>query len=66
MKPIMSALANIEFQAPNGNWLKRMDCRNSGPSIKSAMEAVLKDPNIKKVRAVDPKTKQLIDMAFRQ
>jgi hypothetical protein len=43
-----------------------MDCRNSGPSIKNAMDAVLKDPNIKKVRAVDPKTKQLIDMAFKQ
>ena len=65
-KATMSALADIEFQAPNGNWLKRMDCRNSGPSIKNAMDAVLKDPNIKKVRAVDPKTKQLIDMAFKQ
>ena len=62
----MSTLADIEYQAPNGNWLKRMDCRNSAPSIKVAMDAVLKEPNIRKVRAVDPKTKQLIDMAFKQ
>ena len=61
----MSALADIEFQTANGNWLKRMDCKNSAPSIKAAMDAVLKDPNIRKVRAVDPKTKQLIDMAFK-
>ncbi len=62
----MSALADIEFQAPNGNWLRKMDCRNSPQSIKVAMEEVLRDPNIRKVRAVDPKTKQLIDMAFKQ
>jgi hypothetical protein len=63
----MSILADIEYQAPNGNWLKVMDCRNSPPSIKNAMEATLKSNGfIKKVRAVDPKTKQLLDMAFKQ
>jgi hypothetical protein len=56
----MSTLADIEFQTPNGNCLKRMDCRYRAPSIKVALEA----PNIRKVRAVDPKTKQLIDMVF--
>ena len=43
-----------------------MNVQNRPSMIKSAMEATLKgNPNITKVRAVDSKTKQLIDIAFK-
>ena len=63
----MSDTADIEYQTTSGNWLRSMNVQNRPSMIKSAMEATLKgNPNITKVRAVDSKTKQLIDIAFKQ
>jgi hypothetical protein len=62
----MSPMAIIEYQADSGVWLQFATCSNHPSSIKNMLEACLKSQGwIKKARALDANTKQLIDIAFK-
>ena len=62
----MSSTAIIEYQADSGVWLRFADCSNHASSITRMLDACLKSQSwIKKARAIDSETKQLIDMAIK-
>jgi len=62
----MSSTAIIEYQAESGVWLKFADCSSHPSSIKRMLDACLISQSwIKKARAIDSDTKQLIDMAIK-
>lgn len=62
----MSNIAIIEYQTPGGNWVRVCDCSSHPANIKMVMDANFKsNPSYKKMRALDSKTKQLIDIAYR-
>jgi hypothetical protein len=60
----MSSNSIIEYQADSGVWLQFATCSNHPSSIKNMLDACLRSQSwIKKARAIDSNTKQLIDMA---
>lgn len=61
----MSILVHIEAQTPGGNWIKVSECANHPVIIKQLFDAHMKNGNYTKIRAIDPATKSLIDMAFK-
>lgn len=62
----MSSTAIIEYQTEGGNWLRFGDCSNHPSSIQRMLDACLKSQSwIKKARALDAQTKQLIDIAIK-
>ena len=62
----MSSTAIIEYQANSGVWLQFATCSNHPSSIKNMLDACLRSQSwIKKARALDSDTKQLIDMAMK-
>ena len=62
----MSTTAIIEYQADSGVWLQFATCSNHPSSIKNMLDACLRSQSwIKKARALDSDTKQLIDMAMK-
>jgi len=62
----MSQIAIIEYQADSGVWVRFGDCSNHPSSIKRMLDACLRSQSwIKKARALDGNTKQLIDMAVK-
>ena len=62
----MSTTAIIEYQADSGVWLQFATCSNHPSSIKNMLDACLRSQSwIKKARALDSDTKQLIDMAIK-
>jgi hypothetical protein len=62
----MSSMAIIEYQADSGVWLQFGTCSNHPSSIKNMLDACLRSQSwIKKARALDSGTKQLIDMAMK-
>jgi hypothetical protein len=62
----MSSTAIIEYQADSGVWLQFATCSNHPSSIKNMLDACLRSQGwIKKARALDGQTKQLIDIAIK-
>ncbi len=62
----MSSIAVIEYQADSGVWLKFGTCSNHPSSIKNMLDACLRSQSwIKKARAIDENTRQLIDIAIK-
>jgi len=62
----MSSRAIIEYQAESGVWLRFADCSSHPSDIKRMLDACLKSQGcIKKARALDADTRQLIDMAIK-
>jgi hypothetical protein len=62
----LSTIAIIEYQADSGVWLQFTTCSNHPSSIKNMLDACLRSQSwIKKARALDGGTKQLIDMAIK-
>ena len=62
----MSSRAIIEYQADSGVWLRFGDCSSHPAEIKRMLDACLRSQSwIKKARALDADTKQLIDMAIK-
>jgi hypothetical protein len=62
----MSSRAIIEYQADSGVWLRFADCSSHPSDLKRMLDACLKSQSwIKKARALDAETKQLIDMAMK-
>lgn len=62
----MSNIAIVEIQTQSGSWLKFGECSSHPSAIKRTLDAALQSQAwIRKVRAVDSVTKQLIDMAFK-
>jgi len=62
----MTTTAIIEYQAESGVWIRFGDCSNHPSDIKRMLDACLRSQSwIKKARALDGSTKQLIDMAFK-
>lgn len=62
----MSSIAIIEYQANSGVWIRFGDCSNHPSSIKNMLDACLRSQSwIKKARALDSDSKQLIDMAMK-
>jgi hypothetical protein len=62
----MSSRAIIEYQAESGVWLRFADCSSHPSDLKRMLDACLKSQGwIKKARALDADTKQLIDMAIK-
>jgi hypothetical protein len=59
-------MAIIEYMMNGGQWSRGVECADHPQAIRLAMEATLKtSPAYVKVRAVDSKTKQLVDMMTR-
>jgi hypothetical protein len=62
----MGTIAIIEYQADSGIWLKFGDCANKPGEIKRMLDACLRSQSwIKKARAIDADTKQLLDMSMK-
>ncbi len=62
----MSSIAIIEYQTDSGIWLQFATCSNHPSSIKNMLDACLRSQSwIKKARALDGNTKQLIDIAIK-
>ena len=62
----MSSTVIIEYQADSGVWLRFATCSNLPSSIKNMLDACLRSQSrIKKARALDGSTKQIIDMAMK-
>jgi hypothetical protein len=62
----MSSRAIIEYQADSGVWLRFADCSSHSSDVKRMLDACLRSQSwIKKARALDADTKQLIDMAIK-
>ena len=62
----MSSTAIIEYQADSGVWFQFATCSNHPSSIKNMLDACLRSQGwIKKARALDGQTKQLIDIAIK-
>jgi hypothetical protein len=62
----MSSRAIVEYQADSGVWLRFGDCSSHPAEIKRMLDACLRSQSwIKKARALDADTKQLIDMAIK-
>ncbi len=62
----MSTTAIIEYQAASGVWLQFADCANKPDTINRMLDACLRSQSwIKKARAIDSETKQLIDMSMK-
>lgn len=62
----MSTTAIIEYQADSGVWLRFADCSSHPVAVKRMLDACLSSQSwIKKARAIDGDTKQLIDMAIK-
>ncbi len=62
----MSSIAIIEYQATSGAWIRFGDCSSHPSSIKNMLDACLRSQSwIKKARAIDGNTKQLIDIAIK-
>jgi len=62
----MSARAIIEYQADSWVWLRFGDCSSHPSDLKRMLDACLKSQSwIKKARALDADTKQLIDIAIK-
>jgi hypothetical protein len=62
----MSTRAIIEYQADSGVWLRFGDCSSHPSDLKRMLDACLKSQSwIKKARAIDADTKQLLDMAIK-
>lgn len=62
----MSSRAIIEYQADSGVWLRFADCSSHPSDIKRMLDACLKSQSwIKRARALDANTKQLIDIAIK-
>jgi hypothetical protein len=63
---MMSSMAIIEYQTDSGVWIQFGTCSNHPSSIKNMLDACLRSQGwIKKARALDGGTKQLIDMAMK-
>jgi len=62
----MSSTVIIEYQADSGVWLQFGTCSSHPSSIKRMLDACLTSQSwIKKARALDSDSKQLIDMAMK-
>ena len=62
----MSNMVIVEIQTESGTWLKFCDGSSHPSSVKRMLEAALRSQDwIKKARAIDSVTKQLIDMAIK-
>lgn len=62
----MGSTAMIEYQVASGVWLRFGDCSNHPAEIKRMLDACLKSQGwIKKARALDGDTKQLLDMSIK-
>jgi hypothetical protein len=62
----MSSRAIIEYQADSGVWLRFGDCSSHPAEIKRMLDACLRSQSwIKKARALDADTKQLLDMSIK-
>jgi len=62
----MSTTAIIEYQADSGVWLQFATCANKPPELKRMLDACLRSQSwIKKARAIDAETKQLLDMSMK-
>ena len=62
----MSSIAIVEVQTESGTWIKFCDGSSHPSSIKRMLDAALRSQLwIRKARAVDSVSKQLIDMAFK-
>ena len=60
----MSSMAIIEYQSSSGVWIRFGDCSSHPSSIKNMLDACLRSQSwIKKARAIDGNTKELIDIA---
>jgi hypothetical protein len=59
-------MAIIEYQADSGVWLRFATCSNHPSSIKTMLDSCLRSQGwIKKARAIDADSKQLLDMAIK-
>ena len=66
LKKIMSTTAIIEYQADSGVWVQFATCANKPQELKRMLDACLKSQSwIKKARAIDAETKQLLDMSMK-
>lgn len=62
----MSNMVIVEIQTESGTWLKFCDGSNHPSSVKRMLDAALRSQIwIKKARAIDSVTKQLVDMAIK-
>jgi queuine/archaeosine tRNA-ribosyltransferase len=62
----LSPTAIIEYQAESGVWVRFGDCSSHPSDIKRMLDACLRSQSwIKKARALDGNTEQLIDMAVK-
>lgn len=62
----MSSMVIVEIQTESGTWLKFCDGSSHPSSVKRMLDAALKSQSwVKKARAIDSTTKQLIDMAIK-
>lgn len=62
----MSNMVIVEVQTESGTWLKFSDGSSHPSSVKRMLDAALRSQSwIKKARAIDSVTKQLIDMAIK-
>jgi hypothetical protein len=62
----MSSMAVIEYQADSGVWIRFADCSSHPAEIKRMLDACLRSQGwIKKARALDADTKQLLDMSIK-
>ena len=62
----MSNMVIVEIQTESGTWLKFCDGSSHPSSVKRMLDAALRSQGwIKKARAIDSVTKQLIDMAIK-
>ena len=62
----MSTTAIIEYQADSGVWLQFATCANKPQELKRMLDACLRSQSwIKKARAIDADTKQLLDMSMK-
>lgn len=59
-------MAVIEYQADSGVWIRFATCSNHPSSIKNMLDSCLRSQGwIKRARALDAETKQLLDMAIK-
>jgi hypothetical protein len=62
----MSSMVIVEIQTEFGTWLKFCDGSSHPSSIKRMLDSALKSQaSVKKARAIDAVTKQLVDMAIK-
>ena len=62
----MSNMAQVEVLTVGGSWMKYCTCSKHPNDLQRALNAALNNHSwVKKARAIDEKTKELLDMAFK-